>query len=164
MKYLATCPHKILSCFMASTLRSTSALRTLDIIKFFIACVLFSVASFAFADTSLSLTGRYEYRADSDSLEMLGGLVCFYPNTESAKLLPRLPTDKRLSWFCFTNTKQSKRLLGIPLSTKTNCGLAGRATVQVSEYQEYVGEGDGFDTAVLQSVKGNSNAKALSCK
>jgi len=27
MKYLATCPYKILSCFMGSTLRSTPALR-----------------------------------------------------------------------------------------------------------------------------------------
>jgi hypothetical protein len=132
--------------------------------KLVIVCALFSVASLAFADTSLLLTGRYEYRTDAESLEMLSGLVCFYPNKDSGKLLPRPPTDKRLSWFCFTNIKQSKRLLGIPLSTSINCGLTGTATVHVNGYEAYLGESDGFDTAALQSVKGNSNAKIISCK
>lgn len=132
-------------------------MQMLAIKKFLIVCVLFSVANMVFADTSLSLTGRYEYKTDSESLQMLGGLVCFYPNKESAKLLPRPSTDKRLSWFCFANKKQSKKLLDIPLNAKKNCGLAGTATVQLTEYKAYKGEGDGFDSAILQSVNKNSN-------
>ncbi|HYN53125.1 MAG TPA: hypothetical protein VES38_00280 [Methylotenera sp.] len=132
--------------------------------KFVIVCILLTLNSLALAETGLTLTGRYEYRTDSESLEMLGGLVCFYPNTESAKLLPRPQTDQRLSWFCFKNEVQSKKLFGIPTkSTKTNCGLTGTATVQVNEYEAYLGEGDSFDTAALQLVKGNSNTEVISC-
>ena len=133
--------------------------------KLVIACILLTLSSLALAETDLTLTGSYEYRTDSESLEMIGGFVCFFPNKESAKLLPRPKTDQRLSWFCFTNRAQSKKLLGITTkSTKPNCGMAGTATVQVSDYEAYLGEGDSFDTALLQSVIGNSNAKVISCK
>ena len=117
------------------------------------------------AESGLTLTGRFEHRTDPTSLEMLGGLVCFYPSLESAKSLPRPQTDTRLAWFCFTNKTKSKKLLGIPKEGKKGgCGYTGQATVQVRKYTPYLGEGDSFDTALLQSASSISKIKVLPCE
>ena len=117
------------------------------------------------AQSSLILTGRFEYRTDPTSLEMLDNLVCFYPSPEFAKSLPRPKNDTRLAWFCFTNEEISKRLLGIPREgAKSGCGYTGQATVQVVEYVPYLGEGGGFDTALLQSASSVSKAEAMPCE
>lgn len=122
------------------------------------------IAGPALAGQSLTLDGRYEYRTDEASVEMLGTLVCFYPAGSSTKLLPRPKTDKRLAWFCFRNAAESKRLLGIPSHTgHVGCGYSGEARVTIDEYRVYLGEGDDFDTARLQSVIGQSGPKLLSC-
>jgi len=117
------------------------------------------------AQSNLTLTGRFEYRTDPESLEMLGGLVCFYPSPESAKLLPRPKSDTRLAWFCLTNKENSKKILNIPKrESKSNCGYTGQATVQVMEYTPYLDEGDGFDTALLKSANNITKPKVLPCK
>lgn len=117
------------------------------------------------AESGLTLSGRFEHRTDPTSLEMLGGLACFYPSPESAKSLPRPQTDTRLAWFCFTNRVKSKKLLGIPREVnKDSCGYTGQATVHVMKYMPYLGEGNGFDTALLQSANRISKAKALPCQ
>lgn len=83
--------------------------------------VFLSLSGECLAESSLEFTGRYEYRTDSESLELLGDFVCFYPSPESSKHLLRSKSDKRLAWFCFKNEQQSKKLLGIPLqSSKAN--------------------------------------------
>lgn len=133
--------------------------------KFIISCILLSIINLAFADTSLSLIGRYEYRTDPESMEMLGGFVCFYPNTESIKILPRSENPKQRIWFCFRNKAESKKLLALPTQQfKSNCGFVGTANIRVNSYEAYYGEGDGFDTALLQSVVSHSKPKDISCK
>jgi hypothetical protein len=124
----------------------------------------FLLAGECMAASSLTLTGRFELRTDPTSLEMLGGFVCFYPSTESAKFLPRPQTDVRLAWLCFTNEVESKKLLGIPAeSERGGCGYTGQATVQVMKYTPYLGEGDGFDTAHLEAASRISKAKPGPC-
>ena len=98
-----------------------------------------------FAGESALLTGRCEYRTDPESLEVLGDLVCFYPDATSAKFLDRSNIDKRSLWLCFTNASQSKRLLGIVDSKRNmNCGLTGEAKVRIANYKTYLGEGKGL--------------------
>jgi hypothetical protein len=139
--------------------------QTLAIMKLVIVCIFFILSNLALAETEPTLTGRYEYRTDPESWAMLDGLVCFYPNEESVKFLPRPKTYQRLSWFCFRNVAESKKLLGITTkNTTTNCGMAGTASVKASDYEPYLGEGGNFDTAILQSVISNSNVKDISCK
>jgi len=129
----------------------------------FLAAFLLSGA--CMAESSLALSGRFEHRTDPASLEMLGGLVCFYPSPESAKLLPRPPSDTRLAWFCFTNTENARKRLGIPgKAAKGGCGYAGQATVRVVKYTPYLGEGDDFDTALLQSASHISKTAVIPCQ
>lgn len=132
--------------------------------KSILLCLLLTLSGLAQATPNLTLTGRYEYGTDAETFEMLAGKVCFYPNAVSAKLLPRPKTDKRQAWLCFTNTDQAKKLLGLDANqSQTRCGIAGTATVKVKNYQVYVEESDGFDTATLLSVKNNVNTKASAC-
>lgn len=143
----------------------TFTLATMNIRAAITLLVFFLFAGECLAGSSLTLTGRYEYRTDSESLEMLGSLVCFHPSSNSAKLLPRPKSDKRLAWFCFKNEAQSKELLGIPAQKNAaDCGVTGEATIRVNEYAAYIDEGDGFDTALLQSVSSRAQPKALPCR
>lgn len=117
------------------------------------------------AEPSLTFTGRFEHRTDPESLEMLGGLICFYPSYETAQSLPRPHADTRLAWFCFTNKEVVERLMGIAeIEEKGDCGYVGHATVEIVSYIPYLGGGDGFDTAQIQSVRDLSSIKALACE
>lgn len=119
--------------------------------------LLFIVSNVAQAD--LLLNGRYEYKTDIEGSDMLGDNICFYPDAISAKRLPRPKTDQRLAWFCFSNTVYAKKLLGLDLQKNGDCGASGTATVRVKNYQVYVEESDGFDTAKLVNVKNIANVK-----
>jgi len=123
-----------------------------------IICLLLTLNSLALAETGLTLTGRYEYKPDD---ELLGDIVCFYPNAATAKRLPRPENDHRLSWFCFDNIAQSKKMLNI--SSTSHCDITGTVTVSVNHYKVFAEAADGYDTAVLQSVKNNSNINPPSC-
>lgn len=127
--------------------------------------LLFLLPLSSLATSTIVVSGRYEYRTDPESREMLGNLVCFFPSEESAKQLPRRVSDRRLVWFCFRNEKRSKSLLAIPKqSTPASCGLEGDAKVTITDYHVYLGEGDGFDTATLKSVGSLGTSKVLSCQ
>ncbi|MGW8392347.1 hypothetical protein [Pseudoduganella sp. HUAS MS19] len=126
-------------------------------------CVLSTAASAA--PSTLTLSGRYEYRTDPASLEMLDGRVCFYPTGRSATLLPRPASDQRLPWFCFKNDAQAKKLLGLPGQRQAPaCGVAGEATVKVADYVVFLEQADGYDTAVLHAVSGRKEAGPLPCE
>ncbi len=119
----------------------------------------------AIAASEITLSGRYEYRSDNESQDMIGDFVCFFPEADSAKRLPRAQNDKRMAWFCFANKTGSKNLLGISeAGKKSECGLVGTATVQITAYQPSQGEGDDFDTAQLQAVLNSTKPQTLSCK
>jgi len=124
-----------------------------------------SVSNTSLAANEIAVSGRYELRTDAQSQEILGGMPCFYPGPESAKLLPRPAGDKRLAWFCFKNKEESKKLLNIPDQIKgKNCGISGQAVLKVANYVSYNGEGDGVDMAVLVAVTEKSAPRKLACK
>jgi hypothetical protein len=117
------------------------------------------------AGSDSSLAGRYVYRSDAQSVEMLGGLVCFYPDGGSAKLLPRSESDRRLAWFCFRNDAQAKLLLGIEkLNAGDGCGLQGTAQVRIAEYSLAKQDSDDFDSALLRSVSHLSSPEPVDCE
>ena len=47
-----------------------------------------SMTSLAGPD-SVELSGRYEYRTDAESLNIIGDAVCFFPDTASTERVPR---------------------------------------------------------------------------
>jgi hypothetical protein len=127
--------------------------------------VLALLAVSCFASPSMTLSGKYEYRTDPESIEVVGDFVCFYPSSKSAALLPRPKSDRRLPWFCFSNHHKAKEIFGLSAHIDgAVCGFTGEATIHVSEYITYRGEGDGFDTARLQAASGVTKPKALPCK
>lgn len=129
--------------------------------KLIIIYILFMLNNLALAETGLTFTGRYEYNPND---ELLGDIVCFYPDAATAKRLPRSETDHRSAWFCFDNIAQSKKMLNISSQHSTSqCGITGTATVFVSQYKVFEEETDGYDSAFLQSVKNNSHIKPLPC-
>lgn len=110
------------------------------------------------------LSGRYEFRADQPSLEIVGKQVCFFPSGPSARLVPRPAGDSRLPWFCFSNSPATAEMLGFSLTAPTKgCGLRGVATVTVSDYVRYTKEGDGNDVATLKVVQRKSTPEPLPC-
>lgn len=112
----------------------------------------------------LRLDGRFEYRTDEESRDVLGDQVCFFPDRLTARLLPREESDARLSWFCFSNTVDAKRILNIPSSKPARgCGYAGKAVVTVTEYKVYRGEGDGNDVALLKRLVAASKSEVIKC-
>jgi hypothetical protein len=113
---------------------------------------------------TLRLEGRYDYRTDEGSQEVLGRQVCFAPSAASARLLPRRPSDKRLAWFCFTDSEQAARAFGFPLTAQAGaCGVTGTASIDVARYQVYQSEGDGNDVATLVQVHSKSAPALLPC-
>jgi len=91
-------------------------------------------------------------------------LICFYPDADSAKFLNRSNQDKQLLWLCFSNGTQAKRLLDIgDPKSYPGCGVSGQVTVRIANYKKYPGEGEGVDTAEIQSVNRRSDVKTLPC-
>jgi len=116
----------------------------------------------AIAETTLS--GRFEYRTDPESIDVIGRQVCFFPSEPSVRRVPRPAGDKRLPWFCFSNSKAAAKMLGFRLKAPPkSCGIRGNATVTVSNYVLYTKEGDGNDIATLKSVVRKARSEQLSC-
>ena len=116
------------------------------------------------ADTQLTFEGRFEFRTDSESLEIIGKQVCFYPAPPTSKSVPRPAGDIRLPWFCFSNPAAAAALLGFKMNTiQKSCGLQGDATGVVVGYKRYTGESAGNDVANLQTVLSKSQPQPLPC-
>ena len=129
------------------------------------ACIVSAfVAGPARSADAISVSGHYEHRTDSESREMLGGLVCFFPDEQSAKLLPRPVETTKLTWFCFRNYKTAMKHLRIGQGgAPRQCGFQGEAQVRIDRYSAYLGEGDDFDTARLRSVLRASAPRPIPC-
>ena len=56
---------------------------------------------------SVTLSGTYRPHYDYPEPD----LQCFFLNEASASKLPRFPEDERVSWFCFSNLDEARRLL-----------------------------------------------------
>ena len=116
------------------------------------------------ASAEMTFSGRYEFRTDQESLDMLGKQVCFFPSGSSARQVPRPVGDKRLPWFCFSDSEAAARMLGFRLTTPAQgCGVGGRATVTVSSYVLYTKEGDGNDMADIKAVIRKTGPESLPC-
>lgn len=56
-------------------------------------------------------------------------------------------------------------MLNIPARIKgKDCGIAGQASLKVTDYVTYTGGGEGFDTALLVTLMKKSAPKNLSCE
>ena len=116
------------------------------------------------AAEEMTFSGRYEYRTDQESLDIIGRQVCFYPSGPSARAVPRQAGDGRLPWFCFANSQAAAKMLGFSLSAQLKgCGVRGIATVTVSKYVRYAKEGDGNDLATLTVIERKSKPEPLPC-
>lgn len=128
------------------------------------ALLLFSSLGTNATATEITLSGRYEYRTDEESLDIVGRQVCFFPSASSAGKVPRPASDKRISWFCFSNSETAARMLGFSLKAPAKaCGIRGQAMVTVSDYILYTKEGDGNDVATLRTVVQQSAPETLPC-
>jgi hypothetical protein len=126
--------------------------------------LLLMVASQATGASDVRLDGKYEYRTDPQSRELLGDSVCFFPSSASASRVPRERGDRRDVWFCFSNRSAAQRQLHIPgKPARGSCGYHGTAVIEVSGYKVYRGEGDGHDTATLRKVHKAQKPIALPC-
>ena len=116
------------------------------------------------AEAKITLEGRYEYRTDPESLEMLGEQVCFFPSKPSSENVPRPIGDHRVPWFCFTNSKQVAHLFGFKLNASSHeCGFKGNAKIKVTGYKRYPGDGDDNDVAMLDAVLKKTKPVSLPC-
>lgn len=131
-----------------------------------LALVLIGLLPSCLAMAQMTLSGSYELRTDEESREQLGNAICFFPTLTAGIQLPRSANDRRLAWFCFRNTTDAARMLQLSDRhiSRDQCGITGRATVQISDYETYRGEGDGYDVATLISVISRSHAQSLRCR
>ena len=123
---------------------------------------LLSVVSFGAAADAVELSGRYEYRTDAQSKEIIGDAVCFFPDRASIPSVPRPALTNRTTWFCFSATPRARAAFSIP-EAPSPCGYAGTGKVIVNNYKPYLGEGDGHDIADLVRVISSEPATALRC-
>ena len=115
------------------------------------------------ATASVEVSGRYEYRTDAQSMDILGDVVCFFPDEASVSKVPRSPRAKRTLWFCFSAESGARSALGIPV-TSSSCGYAGTARVGISSYRPYLGEGDDHDVADLVRVIDSTRPVEITCR
>ena len=131
------------------------------VIKLF--CSTLLVFSFnASANQGLILNGKYEYRTDTESLEYLGDLVCYFPNEETAKLVKRTKKSKRMVWFCFVPNDEAKIELNVPKKKTNHCGFTRPASIIVTNYKDL----GGFqaDTAKLEKILSLGKVTEIPCK
>jgi hypothetical protein len=115
------------------------------------------------AAPTMVVTGTWSYYTDEQSLEMLGDSVCFEPSADSVARFPVLKHAYHSSWFCFSNRAKAKVAFALPARRdKRGCGIGGKATVSITDYERYDGEGDDFDAARLLSVS-DITRKPLAC-
>ena len=91
--------------------------------------------------------------------------VCFIPDVASAKALAGAGSER---FFCFQDMEKARELLKIkPIQWNRYppnvCEAKGAATVTVTGYEDFVVEGDSFDTARLVKVLSASEAKPVVC-
>jgi len=102
---------------------------------------------------SITVSGTYkEYRPDT----LIGETLCFYPDEETAYLIPRSEEDSRIAWFCFSNQETAKELFEIneaeAFADETVEYIEGTATVTVSDYTVNLLEAAVYDTAQLDTL------------
>ncbi len=87
------------------------------------------------------ISGEYKYY--QDDYAFVGGQVCFYP--DSREILPKVKSDNRDTWFCFSNQDKAREEFG-PI------GSSGRATIYISDYYYLIAGTEGWNKATLERV------------
>ena len=135
--------------------------------------------------TKIKDDGRYVYYSGSITVSgnyrellpetLLGGELCFYPDSETGYLIPRDPNlwgegngDGRAPWFCFKNQDKAKEMFGINdteiFSDKTIECVGGKAVIIVSNYVVNKSESEVFDTANLDRIISKENYSSQQCQ
>jgi hypothetical protein len=109
--------------------------------------------------------GKFSYSSTKEDQERIGDQVCFYPTKKDGKLIPR-EDDQRMPWFCFTDTRQAKELLGISELIKNPevCNVTGQATIEIRNYVVDKAETGTNDTAELVRVIEKSGGSPTASK
>ncbi len=94
----------------------------------------------------VTLSGTYSL---SNEGAFTGGLLCFYVDEKTSKLVPREAGDSRNPWFCFKDQAAARSNLGIP---KSCLNTRGSATLTIKDYVANLLEGEAWDTANISSV------------
>lgn len=117
------------------------------------------------ADKTWTITGQATRRTDEDSLDIMGDVVCFWPDAASVSLLPpRAPYDQRSVWFCFDNSRAASRKLGLAGEPATlGCGVQATATLVISDYHVLQEDMSGSDMATLVEVLSVTPREAIEC-
>jgi hypothetical protein len=93
----------------------------------------------------------------------IGG-VCFTPDAESAKLLPKKAGDTRSAWFCFTEQKSAITQFGWSEEMNSNCdGISAKAkiVIDLDSYEIFSKQTVGFDKTNLVKVIEIGNTSCL---
>lgn len=111
---------------------------------------------------SVSVSGRFERKQDSETLVWRGDRVCFFPDAADQI---KLPVSKKADrFFCFSNHQSSVVKLGLPAEPpKGFCGMGATATVTISRYMMEVGT-DVYDQAWLDKVEKAAALAPIKCK
>ena len=107
------------------------------------------------------IEGTFEYAKSTDWQELIYNQVCFFPADKDRKLIPRDEDDSRSQWFCFKDTQQAKKLLGIAelLENEAVCSVSGITTVRIRDYIVDRNETNTNDRAELVQVINKSTIK-----
>jgi len=123
---------------------------------------LFGIFSFAHGADKIELSGFYEYRTDLESLDYLGDLICFFPNSETSHRIAQNEKTNRLTWFCFVSNKEARKILLVPEKTIGKCGYTAKADIIISGYKDLGGYQP--DKAKLEEVLSLGVRKEIPCK
>lgn len=102
---------------------------------------------------SATLQGEFWYPISNSEREVIGDQLCFDVPDPQSKLIPREADDQRSTWFCFKDTQQAIKQLGLTeLAKQKVCELRGTATVEVTNYVVDKEQTDTNDRAELVAV------------
>ncbi len=117
-----------------------------------------------FVHYSGSITLRGTYALDPENIET-DGLVCFVPDAESRKRIPRKPNEVLGSdLLCFSNDGEARELLGLAgvEGSDPYCRY-GPAVITIDRYSRYIAESEGTGSARLLRVHRYEAASVVSC-
>ena len=100
-----------------------------------------------------TLEGEFWYPIAAREQEVIGNQLCFNVSDQDVKLIPRDADDQRSAWFCFKDTEEAAKQLGLTeFAKKSVCEIKGKATVEITNYVVDREETDTNDRAELVNI------------
>jgi len=108
---------------------------------------------YVYYEGNLTLSGKYR---EYNQANLLGEMLCFYPDEASEALIPREAEDTRQAWFCFDDQEAAKAMFEINEKdtfedTAVEC-IEGKATIEISNYVTDLLATEVFDEAKLEKI------------